>query len=134
MAKNTNLAFPPSLAKYAAVLTERDRLMTQMDFFLNQWDAWICPVSITSAFPHCAYGKPIEVDGVKFPYLLACGGYTMPLNLTGSPVVIIPIGQSEDGLPIGIQIVGKRWQDMELLAIAQEINKVAGNLQHPDGY
>lgn len=132
--KNSNLAFPPSLAKYAVVLTERDRFMTQMDFFLNQWDAWICPVSISSAFPHCSYGKPIEVDGVKFPYLLACGGYTMPLNLTGHPVVVIPIGQTDTGLPIGVQIVGKRWKDMELLAIAKEISKVVGNFQNPYGY
>ncbi|MGL4883028.1 MAG: amidase family protein, partial [Waterburya sp.] len=61
------------------------------------------------------------VDGVKFPYLLACGGYTMPLNFTGNPVVVIPIGKSKSGLPIGVQIVGRRWQDMELLAIAKLI-------------
>ena len=91
-------------------------------------------MSISSTFPHCSYGKPIKVDGVKFPYLLACGGYTMPLNLTGHPVVVIPIGQTDTGLPIGMQIVGKRWQDMELLAIAKEISKVVGNFQNPDGY
>jgi amidase len=117
--KKTNLVFPPSLAKYKAILAKRDRTITQMDRFMNQWDAWICPVSITPAFPHCNFGQPIEVDGVKFPYLLACGGYTMPLNFTGNPVVVIPIGKSKSGLPIGVQIVGKRWQDMELLAIAK---------------
>ena len=133
LAKKGNLAFPPSLAKYNAVLTERDRQIAQMDRFMDEWDAWICPVSITPAFPHCHFGQPIDVDGVKFPYLLACGGYTMPLNFTGSPVVVIPIGQSKEGLPIGVQVVGKRWKDMELLAIAQEINQVAGHLQHPPG-
>jgi amidase len=58
----------------------------------------------------------------------------MPLNLTGSPVVVIPIGKSKAGLPIGVQIVGKRWQDLELLAIAEKIDLVAGNFQHPPGY
>jgi amidase len=53
------------------------------------------------------------------------------LNLTGSPVVVIPIGQSESDLPIGVQIVGKRWQDKELLAIANKISTVIGDLQHP---
>jgi amidase len=136
--KKTNLVFPPSLAKYKAILAERDRTITQMDRFMNEWDAWICPVSITPAFPHCNFGQPIEVDGVKFPYLLACGGYTMPLNFTGNPVVVIPIGKSKSGLPIGVQIVGKRWQDIELLAIAklavgipEKINKIAGNFQQP---
>ena len=131
LSKKGNLAFPPSMAKYKTILTQRDRIMTQMDRFMNQWDAWICPVSISPAFGHCNFGHSIEVDGVKFPYLLACGGYTMPLNLTGSPVVVIPIGQSESGLPIGVQIVGKRWQDIELLAIANEISSVIGNEQHP---
>ncbi len=131
LARKGNLAFPPSMAKYNIVLTNRDRTMAQMDCFMAEWDAWICPVSMTPAFPHCSFGQSIEVDEVKFPYLLACGGYTMPLNFTGSPVVVIPIGKSKSGLPIGVQIVGKRWQDMELLAIAKIINQIASNLQHP---
>ncbi len=76
------------MAKYKAILTDRDRQIAQMDAFMDEWDAWICPVSMTPAFAHCDTGKPIEVDGVKFPYLVACGGYTMPLNLIGSPVVV----------------------------------------------
>ncbi len=132
LAKKGNLAFPPSLAKYNTVLTHRDRIMTQMDRFMNDWDAWICPVSITPAFPHCNFASSIEVDGIKYPYLLACGGYTMPLNLTGSPVVVIPIGQSKSGLPIGVQIVGKRWRDMELLAIAKKLDEIAGDFLQPN--
>ncbi|MGL5793444.1 MAG: amidase [Waterburya sp.] len=119
--KKLNLAFPPNLAKYKTLLAERDRTINQMDRFMNDWDAWICPVSMTPAFSHRNFGQSIEVDGVKFPYLLACGGYTMPLNFTGNPVVVIPIGKSKSGLPIGVQIVGRRWQDMELLAIAKLI-------------
>ena len=127
----TNQIFPPSLAKYKAILAARDRAMVEMDRFMERWDAWIIPVSLSPAFPHCSLGQPIEVDGVKIPYLLACGGYTMPLNFTGSPVVAIPIGQSSSGLPIGVQIVGKRWQDLNILAIANEIDRVASNFQQP---
>jgi amidase len=46
----------------------------------------------------------------------------MPFNLRGHPAVVIPIGKTKNSLPIGMQIVGKRWREMELLAIAQEIN------------
>ncbi len=134
LAKKSNLVFPPTLDKYAAILSERDRIMTMMDRFLAKWDAWICPVSISPAFSHRSFGKPIEVDGVKYPYLLAAGGYTMALNVTGSPVVVIPIAESKEGLPIGIQIVGKRWQDLEILSIAKEINKAIGTFKNPDGY
>ena len=58
----------------------------------------------------------------------------MLFNLTGHPIVVIPIGETEDGLPIGMQIVGKRWQDMGLLAIAQQINQIVGSFKHPPGY
>ncbi|MEM8779450.1 MAG: amidase [Cyanobacteria bacterium P01_G01_bin.49] len=124
----------PTLKGYFEVLTQRDCLISQMDEALKPWDVWLCPVAMTTAFTHRPKGAAIEIDGRKVPYFLANGAYTMLFNLTGHPVVVIPIGQTKNGLPIGMQIVGKRWQEMELLAIAQEINQVAGNFQHPSGY
>ena len=134
LSKKAALVFPPTVTKYKAVLEQRDRTMAQMDCFLESWDVWLCPVAMTPAFTHLASNQSIEVDGVKFPYLLACGGYTMPWNFTGHPVVVIPIGQNKEGLPIGIQIIGKRWQEMELLAVSQEIDRVADSFVYPDNY
>lgn len=65
---------------------------------------------------------------------MASGAYTVLFNLTGHPAVVIPIGQTEDELPIGMQIVGKRWKEMELLSIAQQIDNAIGGFQHPPGY
>jgi amidase len=48
--------------------------------------------------------------------------------------VVVPVGYTPDKLPIGMQIVGKRWREMELLAIALEINQVVGDFQHPADY
>jgi amidase len=50
--------------------------------------------------------------------------YTAPFNLTGSPVVVLPLGRSAEGLPIGVQVVGSRWQDMKVLALAEAIDRV----------
>ncbi|MCV3217483.1 amidase [Plectonema radiosum NIES-515] len=58
----------------------------------------------------------------------------MPFNLSGHPAVVIPIRQTHNGLPIKMQIVGKRWREMELLAIATELDKVVGDFRHPLGY
>ncbi len=92
---------------------------------INLW--WcVCHVRYWKSCP-----QKIKIEGRKVPYFLANGGYTMLFNLIGNPVVIIPIGQTANGLPIGMQIIGKRWREMELLAIAEEINKVAGEFQHP---
>lgn len=121
----------PNLKGYFETLTQRDRLISQMDEALKPWDVWLCPVAMTIAFTHRPKGAVITIEGRKVPYFLANGAYTMLFNLTGNPVVVIPIGQSQKGLPIGLQIVGKRWQDMNLLAIANQISKVVGEIQYP---
>ncbi|MBE9169128.1 hypothetical protein IQ238_16920 [Pleurocapsales cyanobacterium LEGE 06147] len=106
-------------------MTERDRLIAQMDKELEQWHVLLCPVAMTPAFTHCARGEAVAIDGRKVPYLMASGAYTIPFSFTGHPVVVIPIG---------MQIVGKRWREMELLAIAQELDQVVGSFQNPSGY
>jgi amidase len=124
----------PSLKGYFQTLTERDEFTVQLDAALEPWDAWIMPVSATSAFPHRPAWTAIEVNGRSYPHWLANGAYTMPFNLSGHPVVVIPIGQTQAGLPIGLQIIGKRWREMELLAIAQELDGVIGAFRLPPGF
>jgi amidase len=124
----------PNPKKYFEVLTQRDRIIVQMDEALEKWDVWLCPVATTTAFTHRAKGAAIEVDGRKIPYLLASGAYTMPFAFTGHPVVVIPIGKDKTGLPIGIQIVGKRWKEMELLNIAQKLAGLTQGFQLPPNY
>ena len=124
----------PNLKRYFELLTQRDRFIAEMDQALEFWDVWLCPVAMTTAFTHRPKGAVIEIEGHKVPYFLANGGYTMLFNLTGHPVVVIPIGHSKAGLPIGMQIIGKRWQEMKLLAIAEKIDQVASSFQHPPGY
>lgn len=58
----------------------------------------------------------------------------MLFNLSGHPAVVIPIGQTSHGLPIGMQIVGKRWKEMELMAIAQQLDTVISGFRSPPGY
>jgi amidase len=121
----------PSLKGYFQALTERDRFIAEMDAALDPWDVWICPVAATTAFTHRPAWSAIDIDGRSYPYAVANGIYLLPLNLSGHPAVVIPIGQTQAGLPIGMQIIGKRWREMELLSIAQEIDRVVGDLQHP---
>ena len=124
----------PTLKKYFEILTQRDRLISLMDTALESVDVWLCPVAMTTAFTHRPKGAVINIEGRKVPYFLANGGYTMLFNLTGHPVVVIPIGQNKQGLPIGLQIIGKRWKEMELLAIAKQIDRVVSGFKIPPGY
>jgi amidase len=84
--------------------------------------------------PHRPAWSAVDIDGKLYPHAVANGAYTMPFNLSGHPAVVIPIGQTQNGLPMGMQIVGKRWREIEMLAIAQEIDKVIGAFRNPSGY
>lgn len=117
--------------RYHAAMTRRQQLMNDMEQFLEEWDAWLCPVSATSAFTHRNSGAAIEVDGQAAPYMLAAGGYTSVFNLTGNPVVVLPVTRSAEGLPIGVQVVGSRWQDRHLLNVAEAMAEVTGGYQEP---
>ena len=121
----------PSLKGYFEALTERDRFTTQIDKALEPWDVWITPVAATAAFTHRPSWTAIDVDGVDYPYAVANGAYAMPFNLSGHPAVVIPAGLTAEGLPIGLQIVGKRWQEMELIAIAKQIDNVIEGFHPP---
>jgi amidase len=128
------ISLNPTLKGYFETLTERDYLIAQMDKEIAQWDAWLCPVAMTTAFTHRRRGAAVQVDDCSVPYSMASGAYVVPFNLTGHPVVVIPIGQTQNGLPIRMQIVGQRWREMELMAIAQELDQAIGAFQHPAGY
>jgi len=123
-----------SLKQYVRALTKRERCIWAMEQFFTSWDAWLCPVATVPAFTHRQQGKPIEVDAIKLPYLIGCGAYTTIFNLTGNPVVVLPVDRTKAGLPIGVQVVGRRWRDMELLNIAEKLAEVAGFFQRPPGY
>ncbi len=129
------------LKKYATALSQRDGYIEQMEKFLGNWDAWICPVAVCTAYPHVASNNifkqlsaTITVDGLPIPYILATSYYTSLFNLTGNPVVVLPLAHSMNGMPIGIQVVGRRWHDMELLNAAESLTEVTGPFKVPAGY
>jgi amidase len=94
--------------------------MATWDKFFDEVDVLVMPAAMTVAFPHCDTGSPVTVDGKSAPYfgqgaLLAMG------NLTGLPSLVAPAGQDEDGLPIGVQVVGPRWSERRLIAICRAL-------------
>ncbi len=120
-----------SMPGYVKALTKRDGFITKLEEFLESWDGWLCPAAAVPAFPHCKTGKRFMVDGERVAYHMAAMGYTSIFSLTGSPVVVLPFSLSGDGLPIGVQVVGRRWRDMELLNVAEALTGVTGPFQSP---
>ncbi len=109
---------------YLHALARRDDLAGVFDDFLARFDLWIAPVSPIPAFPHQQMGRPLRIDGRRESYGRAIGIYNCPLSLLGVPAVALPIARSPEGLPIGAQLVGRRWNDRRVLALAERIEAI----------
>ena len=71
---------------------------------------------------------------ITIAFIANIGTFFDKVELTGSPVVVVPLTHSIEGLPIGVQIVGKRWDEAKLLSIAGKVSEVVGAYQMPPGY
>jgi len=124
---------PATLAQYLEALDRRDQSILAWEQFFEKWDVLLCPPSMVTAFPHCEPGSPLRVDDQEVIYWAVSGHGTL-FNYTGHPGVVLPYKLDRDGLPIGVQIVGKRWDESHLLAMAKAISDVTGAFQRPPGY
>ena len=56
---------------------------------------------------------------------LAITPFTFPFNITGQPAISLPLGRSADGLPIGVQLVGRLFDEARLIGLAAQIERAA---------
>ncbi|MHB8595961.1 MAG: amidase [Ktedonobacteraceae bacterium] len=124
---------PTTLAQYLEALHRRDQSILAWEQFFSEWDVLLCPPSMVTAFPHCETGSPLHLDGQEVSYWMVSAHGTV-FNYTGHPAVVLPYKLDRQGLPIGIQLVGKRWDESRLLAIAKALSAVTGTFHRPPGF
>jgi amidase len=124
---------PLSLGNYLKALDQRDAFILAWEHFFDDWDVLLCPAAMTTAFEHCPTKTPLMVDGERVRYWKMVS-YCGPFNLTGHPAIVLPLAQDRNNLPIGVQIVGRRWGEERLLAIARTLSQVTGGYNRPPGY
>ncbi|GAB2583758.1 amidase [Kribbella endophytica] len=95
-----------------AVRTELGRLMGQ---FHRRYDVLVTP---TLPLPAFAVGQDVP-DGSPSPDWTSWTPYTYPFNLTQQPALSVPCGFTSQGLPVGLQIVGRRHADGLVLRVGQ---------------
>jgi Asp-tRNA(Asn)/Glu-tRNA(Gln) amidotransferase A subunit family amidase len=106
----------------------RDALRMQVFSQMREYPVLLCPVASVPAFRHGE--RSWNVDGKTVEYLDAWS-YTEWFNLLGTPAVAVPFGRSNQGLPIGVQIVARPWQEELVLAVAAELEAQRGVWQRP---
>jgi amidase len=111
-----------TLAWYLDALDRRERSGAPWAAFFEDVDALLLPTALSGAFTHRPIGAPVSLDGAAVGYWDY--GRTLAFaNLLGLPALSVPAGPGEDGLPLGLQIVGPLWSEMRLLAVAGALER-----------
>lgn len=88
----------------------------------------VCPVAAIPAFRHGE--RQWTIDRREVGYLDAMV-YTQWFNLLGNPAAVVPVGRSDDGLPIGVQVVGRPFEEELVLSVAAAIERACGGYRRP---
>jgi Asp-tRNA(Asn)/Glu-tRNA(Gln) amidotransferase A subunit family amidase len=102
----------------------RERILVQM----RKYSVLLCPTAAIPAFRHGEREWQVEGKTVKY---LDAWSYCEWFNLLGFPAAVVPMGNSEEGLPIGVQIVGRPWEEEVVLAVAAKLEMESGPWRGP---
>jgi len=104
-----------TVIEYVRAIAARQALVDTMRRFFERYDLLITPTVCLPAFPLGIVG-PREVAGREVTHL----GWTLcyPFNYSGQPAISVPAGWTADGLPVGLQIIGRRGEDALVLRAA----------------
>ena len=111
------------LERYLVALDRRDSMIQVWERFFAGWDALVLPAGMRTAERHA---EESEDPSEEYPYVLS--------QISGCPMVVVPAGVDDRGLPFGMQVLGRRWDDERLLAIAETLSDVTGGFRRPPGY
>ncbi len=106
-----------------AAWTESDVVRAKLLDELSTYSALITPVCSMPAFRHGE--REWAIEGRKAEYFEAMR-FTQWFNLLGAPAAVVPVGKSEEGLPIGVQIAARPYWDEEVLSIAEMLDEDFG--------
>jgi Asp-tRNA(Asn)/Glu-tRNA(Gln) amidotransferase A subunit family amidase len=113
---------------FLSACTERDRLRWDIVRQMEDVRILLSPVSAGPAFRH---GEGNWRNGEKENYRDTMR-YSQWLNLAGLPGVAVPVGKSREGLPIGVQVIGRPFEEELILALAEAIERGCGAWEAPN--
>ena len=114
---NTELGLNLTAREIAAAQTARTELYRRVMAFLEKYEFLVLPVSQVPPFP-VEVEWVRDVNGVEMQTYIDWMGTTYAITCTGLPAISVPCGFTPDGLPIGLQIVGRHHRDFDVLQIA----------------
>ena len=105
--------------------------------FFERYDVLLAPVTPSAAFPH-DHSKPMStrrltVNGRSKSYWNNLS-WTIMAIVSGLPATVAPVGISESGLPVGVQIISDRYEDRTTIDFARGLSELIGGFKAPPGF
>jgi amidase len=119
-----------SAAEFFKIAVQRDAWRVQLAEFMERYPIILGPTFCVTAFKHGV--TEVDIDGKKYPHFGA--GWPVAWgNCAGLPGVVVPCGKDREGLPIGLQVVGRAFDESTVLAVAKAAETALGGFQKPPG-
>jgi amidase len=131
---------PGALASFADWQRQNFRRLefrAQWQAYFKDVDVFLLPVAFCPAFPH-DHSDPTEQRIIATPEGPRHYGdllnWIAPATLTGCPATVAPVGRTQAGLPVGIQIMGPFWEDATTIGFAGLLTEAIGGFSAPPGF
>ncbi len=109
------------MADYQLMRERKYAYIRDINVFFQEWDFLLSPAASVAAFP----SQRLVPEG--WPEhawdWLAWAEFSYPFDLSGTPAASVPAGFTKDGLPIGLQIAGKRFDDLGVLQLSRAFER-----------
>jgi Asp-tRNA(Asn)/Glu-tRNA(Gln) amidotransferase A subunit family amidase len=115
-----------TMTRFVEMCAARDRERADILHAMSDTPILLSPVCAAPAFRH-GDGNWSPKTGYRDTMR-----HSQWLNLAGFPGVTVPMGKSPDGLPIGVQLIGRPFEDELVLAVAEQLEAARGPWQPPD--
>jgi Asp-tRNA(Asn)/Glu-tRNA(Gln) amidotransferase A subunit family amidase len=119
---------PLTTSAFVHAWLERDELRARLLRQMETHRVLIAPVAAIPAFRHGE--RRWTIDGATVDYLDAMS-YTQWFNVLGNPAAVVPVGRSPEGLPIGVQVIGRPYEEEVVLSVAAAIERGCGGFRPP---
>jgi Asp-tRNA(Asn)/Glu-tRNA(Gln) amidotransferase A subunit family amidase len=117
---------PMSMSQFVGMCAARDRERERILEAMRDVPILLSPVSVGPAFRH---GEGGYMAGVRYRESMR---HSQWLNLVGVPGVTVPMGRSAEGLPVGVQLIGRPFEDELVLDVAERLEEARGPWEGPD--
>jgi amidase len=111
-----------SAAEIIAAQRARDALFHRVARFFDDFNLLACPTVAVPPF-RVEHRFPTEIAGEKLTTYIDWMFLTFAITLTGCPAISLPCGLTKDGLPIGLQLVGRPHSDGDLIGMARMLEE-----------